>query len=111
MLKKKKYMMKLNYYIVYHNFIGNKDNQIAYFSFYGKNVSNYLAYIVLSDEYSRINVLQTFDCISFKINLDKYDLRCLLNLAYVNKGAYTVSEYYINNQHYNTKKKINVFVQ
>ena len=96
---------------VYHNFIGNKDNQIAYFSFYGKNMSNYLAYIVLSDEYSRINVLQTFDCISFKINLDKYDLRCFLNLTYVNKGAYTVSEYYINNQHYNTKKKINVFVQ
>lgn len=97
---------------VYHNFIGNEDNQIAYFSFYGKNTSDCLAYIVLSDEYSRINVLQTFDC-QFANNNDlfKYDLRCKLNLTYVNKGAYTVSEYYINNQHYYTKKNINVIVQ
>ena len=96
---------------IYHNFEGNKDNQIAYFSFYGKNMSNHLAYIVLSDDYSRINVLQTLDCISVVSDLNTYDLRCRLNLTYVSKGAYTVSEYYINNQHYNTKKKINVIVQ
>ena len=96
---------------VYHNFERNKDKQIAYFSFYGKNTSNYLAYIVLNDNYSRINVLQTFDCISVHNDINKYDLKCKLNLTYVDAGNYSVSEYYINNQHYYTKKKINVIVQ
>lgn len=110
-IKEKEIISENELLSVYHNFEGNKDNQIAYFSFYGKNISNYLAYIVLSDEFSRINVLQTFDCKIVNIDLYEYDLRCKLNLTYVNKGAYTVSEYYINNQHYFTKERINVIVQ
>ena len=97
---------------VYHNFKRYKDNQIAFFTFYGKNPSNNLAYIVLNDGYSRINVLQTLGC--KMINYDnieyQYDLKCILNLTYVNDGKYTVSEYYINNKHYYTKNKIDIIV-
>ena len=96
---------------IYHNFKRYKDNQVAYFSFYGKNKTNYLAYIVLNDGYSKINVLQTLGCTIVSSNAYGYDLKCNLNLTYVNEGKYTISEYYINNQHYNTKKDIVVIVQ
>ena len=96
---------------VYHNFKRYKDNQAAYFSFYGKNKTNYLAYIVLSDGYSKINVLQTEGCTIISSDAYGYDLKCNLNLTYVNEGKYTITEYYINNQHYNTKKDIVVIVQ
>ena len=96
---------------IYHNFKRYKDNQVAYFSFYGKNKTNYLAYIVLNDGYSKINVLQTLGCTIVSTNAYGYDLKCNLNLTYVNEGKYTISEYYINNQHYNAKKDIVVIVQ
>jgi len=96
---------------IYHNFKRYKDNQVAYFSFYGKNKTNYLAYIVLNDGYSKINVLQTLGCTIVSSNAYGYDLKCNLNLTYVNEGKYTITEYYINNQHYNTKKDIVVIVQ
>jgi len=96
---------------VFHNFKSNKDNQTAYFSFAGTHISNYLAYIVLNDGFSKINVLQTFDCYTVSSTLNGFDLKCRLNLTYVDKGNYTVSEYYLNNHHYYTKKIINVIVQ
>ena len=93
---------------VYHNFKSNRDNQTAYFSFAGTHVSNYLAYIVINDGFSKINVLQTLDCNTISSSINGFDLRCQLNLTHVDKGNYTVSEYYLNNQHYNTKKIINI---
>ena len=96
---------------IYHNFKRNKDNQVAYFSFYGRIKTNFLAYIVLSNNYSKINVLQTKGCTIISSDAYGYDLKCNLNLTYVNEGKYTISEYYINNQHYNTKKDIIVIVQ
>ena len=96
---------------VYHNFKSNKDNQIAYISFAGTHASNYLAYIVLNDGFSKINVLQTFDCNTISSTLNGFDLKCIFNLTYVDKGIYTLSEYYLNNKHYNTKKTINIIVQ
>jgi len=96
---------------IYHNFKRYKDNQVAYFSFYGRIKTNFLAYIVLSDSYSKINVLQTKGCTIISSDAYGYDLKCNLNLTYVNEGKYTISEYYINNQHYNTKKDIVVIVQ
>jgi hypothetical protein len=98
---------------VYHNFKRYRDNQIAFFSFHGRNPSKNLAYIVLNDGYSKINVLQTFECITNNFDYDEsqYDLKCKLNLTYVGEGKYSVSEYYINNQHYYTKNKINIIVQ
>ena len=96
---------------IYHNFKRNKDNQVAYFSFYGRIKTNFLAYIVLSNNYSKINVLQTKGCTIISSDAYGYDLKCNLNLTYVNEGKYTISEYYINNQHYKTKKDIVVIVQ
>ncbi len=96
---------------VYHNFKSNKDNQIAYISFAGTHATNYLAYIVLNDGFSKINVLQTFNCNTISSTLNGFDLKCIFNLTYVDKGNYTLSEYYLNNQHYNTKKIINIIVQ
>lgn len=98
---------------VYHNFKRFKNNQTAFFSFYGQNKTSNLQYIVLRDENSRINVLQTYDCqlIRYYNNDDKYDIKCVLNLMNVNRNNYVVSEYYINNQHYYAKNKIDIVVQ
>ena len=99
---------------VYHNFKSYRDNQIAFFTLSGRTKNNYLAYIVLKDDvYSRINVLQTFDCqnTGYNDNDFLYDIKCKLNLTHVSKGEYYVSEYYINNQHYYSKNRINVVVQ
>jgi hypothetical protein len=99
---------------VYHNFKSYKNNQVAFFTFSGRTKNNYLAYIVLKDDvYSRINVLQTFDCqnIGYNNNSFLYDIKCNLNLTQVSKGEYFVSEYYINNQHYYSKNRINIVVQ
>ena len=98
---------------IYHNFKKYKDNQVVFFSFYGRNPSKNLAYIVLNDGYSKINVLQIFGCqiINYNYNETQYDLKCNLNLTYVGEGEYTLSEYYINNVHYYTKNKINVIVE
>ena len=96
---------------VYHNFKSNKDNQIAYISFAGTHASNYLAYIVLNDGYSKINVLQTIDCNTISSTLNGFDLKCIFNLTYVDQGNYTLTEYYINNKHYNTKTLIKIIVQ
>lgn len=96
---------------VYSNFKKNKNNQTAYFSFYGKNQNNNLAYIVLDDGYSRKNVIQTFDCKIVDENSHYFDLKCNLNLTYVNEGIYSVSEYYINNNHYYTKTKVDIVVK
>ena len=110
-VKKKEILVENELLDVYSNFKRNKTNQIAYFSFNGENKNNNLAYIVLKDEYSKINVLQTFDCKIVDYNSISFDLKCNLNLTYVDGGKYTISEYYINNQHYYTKKNINVIVQ
>ena len=98
---------------VYANFKRHEDNQVAYFSFYGKNKYNNLTYIVLNDGYSRINVLQTYGCEIIYYNnsyKNKYDLRCNLNLTYVDEGDYTLAEYSLNNEHYFKKRNINVHV-
>jgi hypothetical protein len=98
---------------VYANFKRHEDNQVAYFSFYGKNKNSNLTYVVLNDGYSRINVLQTFGCEIIYYNnsyKNKYDLRCNLNLTYVDEGDYTLAEYSLNNEHYFIKKNINVHI-
>ena len=112
-VKEKEILSENDLVEVYHNFKRYRDNQIAFFSFHGRNPSKNLAYIVLNDGYSKINVLQTFECITinYDYNESQYDLKCKLNLTYVNEGNYFVSEYYINNQHYYTKNKINIIVQ
>ena len=96
---------------VYSNFKKKKNNQTAYFSFNGRNRNKNLAYIVLKNEYSNIYVLQTFDCKITDYNSISFDLKCNINLTYVEEGKYSISEYYINNEHYYTKKNINVIVQ
>ena len=99
---------------VYANFKRHEDNQVAFFSFYGKNKYNNLTYIVLNDGYSKINVLQTSGCEIVYFNnasyKRKYDLRCSLNLTYVDEGDYTLTEYSLNNEHYFKKRNINVHV-
>ena len=112
-VKEKEILSENDLIEVYHNFKRYRNNQIAFFSFHGRNPSKNLAYIVLNDGYSKINVLQTFDCITinYAYNDSQYDLKCKLNLTYVDEGKYSVSEYYINNQHYYTKNKIDIIVQ
>ena len=110
-IKEKEILYENELLNIYSNFERHEDNQLAYFSFYGKNKNINLTYIALNDGYSRINVLQTFGCdIIYYNNSYKYDLRCKLNLTYVDEGDYTLSEYNINNGHYLAKKNINVHV-
>ena len=96
---------------VYSDFKRNNNNQTVYFSFNGRNRNNNLTYIVLKDENSNINVLQTFDCKIIDYDSKTFDLKCNLNLTYVKEGKYSISEYYINGQHYYSKQNINVVVQ
>ena len=96
---------------VYSNFKGKTNNQTAFFTISGINRNNTLSYIVLKDEYSNINVVQTFDCKIIDYDFNSFDLKCKLNLTYVEEGKYSISEYYINGQHYYSKKNIKVIVQ
>ena len=98
---------------VYANFKRHEDNQVAFFSIYGKNKYTNLTYIVLNDGFSKINVLQTSGCEIIYYNKsykNKYDLRCSLNLTYLDEGDYTLTEYSLNNEHYFKKRQINVHV-
>ena len=83
----------------YGNLKSNKNIEYAFFSFSGKRNIN-LAYIVLTDENKRKNVLQIFDCKIVDYSDDEFDLKCVIDLSYVSEGKYTLTEYYINNQHY-----------
>ena len=91
----------------YGNLRSNKNIEYAFFSFNGKRNIN-LAYIVLTDENKRKNVLQIFDCKIVDYSNDEFDLKCVLDLSYVSEGKYTLTEYYINNQHYNANIGVNV---
>ena len=93
------------------DFKGNIDNQTANFTFNGRYRNNNLAYIVLKDEFSNINVLETFDCKIIGYDSISFNLQCNLNLTYVDEGKYSISEYYINSHHYYSKKNINIIVK
>jgi len=91
----------------YGNLKSNKNIEYAFFSFSGKRNIN-LAYIVLTDENKRKNVLQIFDCKIVDYTNDEFDLKCVIDLSYVSEGKYTLSEYYINNQYYIASIGVNV---
>ena len=110
-IREKKNITENELFAVFSNFEKNKDNQIAYFYFNGKNISNSLDYIVLNDGYSQINVIETFGCNILNYDYLSYILKCKLNITNVDEGKYIVSEYSINNQHYYSEKRINVDVQ
>ena len=110
-LSEKKITTENELFDVFSNFEINKDNQIAYFYFNGKNMSNTLDYIVLNDGYSQINVIETFGCNILNYDNLSFVLKCNLNITNVDEGIYTISEYSINNQHYYSEKMINVTVQ
>jgi hypothetical protein len=83
----------------YGNLRSNKNVEYAFFTFNGKRNIN-LAYIVLTDENKRKNVIQVFDCKTVDYTNEEFDLKCMIDLSYISEGKYTLSEYYINNQHY-----------
>ena len=91
----------------YGNLKSNKNIEYVFFSFNGKRNIN-LAYIVLTDENKKKNVLQIFDCKIVDYTNDEFDLKCVIDLSYVSEGKYTLTEYYINNQHYNANIGVNV---
>ena len=39
---------------------------------------------------------------------DEFDLKCVIDLSYISQGKYTLTEYYINNQHYIANIGVNV---
>ena len=83
----------------YGNLRSNKNIEYAFFTFNGKRNIN-LAYIVLTDENKRKNVIQVFDCKTVDYTNEEFDLKCMIDLSYISEGKYTLTEYYINNQHY-----------
>ena len=83
----------------YGNLRSNKNVEYAFFTFNGKRNIN-LAYIVLTDENKRKNVIQVFDCKIVDYTNEEFDLKCMIDLSYISEGKYTLTEYYINNQHY-----------
>ena len=96
---------------VYHNFKKYNTSQIAYFSFIGNKISSDLYFVVLKDENNRKYALNTEKCTAIQNNDIQYDLRCKLNLAYVNSGKYTISEYYLGDQLYEVNKPISLIAQ
>ena len=110
-VKEKKSYNEFELLNVYSNFKEYEENQVAYFSFYGNLSTNMLAYIVLDDEYSRKYVIQTLDCKNLIQELNKFVFNCKVNLTYVSSGKYSVSEYYIYNKHYYSRKDIKIVVQ
>ena len=91
----------------YGNLMSNKNSEYAFFSFNGKRNIN-LAYIILTDENKKKNVLQILDCKIVDYSDDIFDLKCMIDLSYISVGKYTLTEYYINNQHYFANIGVNV---
>lgn len=92
---------------VYGNLKRNKNIDYAFFTFNGKR-NIYLAYMVLTDGNKRKNFVQILNCKMVDYSDDLFDLKCEIDLSYVSEGEYTITEYYINNQHYFTNLVIRV---